>query len=583
MKWMTGSVRNKIIAIFAAGLLVVFGSGLYGIGTGRSGLRQVESITGTAVEGGFAVAHMESRFKVQVQEWKNVLLRGGDPAALDKHWSGFVKEEAEVRESGQAALKLLASEKSRDLVARFLAAHEEMGKRYRIGVEAFKNAGHDASKGDAAVKGIDRAPAELLEQAVTLTRNDAKQQMAKAVKDMGLSFNIALALMATLALSTAALSAWAIVRTVVRPVRAAEELASAVASGNLTLKIEAQTHDEIGNLLESLNTMQQHLNRTVRTIKSVSDTVGTAAKEIAQGHTDLSSRTEEQASSLEETAASMEEMTATVTQNAENAKKASQLAASASEVAQKGGEAVRRVVRSMDGISDSSKKIADITGVIDGIAFQTNILALNAAVEAARAGEQGRGFAVVASEVRSLAQRSAAAAKEIKGLITDAASKVDSGTREVADAGKTIDEVVSSVKRVNGLIAEISAASQEQSQSISQVSDTVQQLEKVTQQNAAMVEEATAASASLEEQADSLTRAVGSFTLDATQARSAAPSAPVRRERPGGNSNAGALPVTAPKKVARLASKAPAEARTAEAVRTRATAGAATEKDWEEF
>jgi methyl-accepting chemotaxis protein len=369
MKWIAGSIRNKIIGIFAAGLLVVFGSGLYGIGTGRSGLKSIETITGSAVEGGFAVGHMESRFKVQVQEWKNVLLRGSDPAALDKYWNGFVKEETEVRESGQAALKVLSSEKSKELVKGFLAAHEEMGKKYRAGLEIYKSAGHDSAKGDAAVKGMDRAPTELLEQAVALTRKEAKNEMAKALTDTNLSFNIALGLMMVLALAAALISAWAIVRTVVRPVLAAERLATAVAGGDLTLRIESRTHDEIGRLLDSLEGMQQHLQQTVRTIKTVSDTVSTAAKEIAQGHTDLSSRTEEQASSLEETAASMEEMTATVTQNAENAKKANQLSTETSEVAQQGGEAVRKVVQSMSGISDSSKKIADIIGVIDGIAF----------------------------------------------------------------------------------------------------------------------------------------------------------------------------------------------------------------------
>jgi methyl-accepting chemotaxis protein len=243
--------------------------------------------------------------------------------------------------------------------------------------------------------------------------------------------------------------------------------------------------------------------------------VGTASREIAQGNTDLSTRTEEQASALEETSASMQQMTATVGQNAQNAKKVNELAAQASGVAAKGGEVVREAVGTMNGITQSSKKIADIIGVIDGIAFQTNILALNAAVEAARAGEQGRGFAVVASEVRSLAQRSAAAAKEIKDLITDSVSKVDAGSRQVNDAGRTMEEIVASVKKVTTLISEITAASQEQAQGIEQVSETMTQLEKVTQQNAAMVEEASAAAGSLEEQSRELASAVGAFTLAA--------------------------------------------------------------------
>jgi len=268
--------------------------------------------------------------------------------------------------------------------------------------------------------------------------------------------------------------------------------------------------------------MQQQLLQIVSQIREASSTIQVSSSEIAQGHTDLSQRTEQQATSLEQTAAAMEQMTATVTQNADSARKATEHASAASAVAVRGGEAVGAVVHTMTGISDSSKKIADIIGVIDGIAFQTNILALNAAVEAARAGEQGRGFAVVASEVRSLAQRSATAAKEIRELISDSVGRIDAGSRQVAEAGKTMNEIVTSVARVNSLISEISASSQEQAQSLSQVSMTVQQLEKVTQQNAAMVEQATAASDSLRDQATALTRAVGNFKLADVERRAAA-------------------------------------------------------------
>lgn len=308
----------------------------------------------------------------------------------------------------------------------------------------------------------------------------------------------------------------AISRSVTRPLEEALKVAQRVASGDLTggmQRIEARGSNELGQLVAALQRSVAQLNAMMSEIKAASDSVGAAAQEIAQGHTDLSTRTEEQASSLEETAASMEQMTATVSQNAENARKASQLATGASEVAVRGGQAVSTVVSTMTEISQSSKKIADIVGVIDGIAFQTNILALNAAVEAARAGDQGRGFAVVAAEVGTLAQRSAGAAKEIKNLIAESVAKVEAGSREVNRAGSTMTEIVDSVKRVNTLIAEISAASQEQSQGLSQVSDTVTQLEKVTQQNAAMVEQATAASASLEEQAAMLKRSVATFKL----------------------------------------------------------------------
>jgi methyl-accepting chemotaxis protein len=304
-----------------------------------------------------------------------------------------------------------------------------------------------------------------------------------------------------------------ITRSIVRPLGAAVKVAEGLAKGDLSQIVEVRSKDELGRLMLALQGTVGQLSSIVGRIKDSTDMVNTASREIAQGNADLSSRTEEQASALEETSASMQQMTATVSQNAENAKKANELAAQASGVAVKGGEVVREAVGTMNGITQSSKKIADIIGVIDGIAFQTNILALNAAVEAARAGEQGRGFAVVASEVRNLAQRSAAAAKEIKDLITDSVSKVDAGSRQVNDAGRTMEEVVVSVNKVTTLIAEITAASQEQAQGIEQVSETMTQMEKVTQQNAAMVEEASAAAGSLEEQAQALSGAVAVFQL----------------------------------------------------------------------
>jgi methyl-accepting chemotaxis protein len=318
-----------------------------------------------------------------------------------------------------------------------------------------------------------------------------------------------------------------ITRGIIGSLQLAVTVADAIAKGDLTGKIEISSKDETGTLLQSLQAMQLHLTETVSSIKESTDSISTASKEIASGNTDLSQRTEQQASSLEETASSMEELTSTVKQNAENAKQANQLAAGASEVAVKGGAVVGQVVTTMSSINESSKKIVDIIAVIDGIAFQTNILALNAAVEAARAGEQGRGFAVVATEVRTLAQRSAAAAKEIKELISDSVNKVEDGTRLVDQAGKTMDEVVSSVKRVTDIMAEISAASQEQSSGIEQVNQAVTQMDEVTQQNAALVEEAAAAAESMQEQAQSLTQAVSVFKLaHGQQTHQAAPSRP---------------------------------------------------------
>jgi methyl-accepting chemotaxis protein len=311
-----------------------------------------------------------------------------------------------------------------------------------------------------------------------------------------------------------------VMKTIGGEPEAAVALADGIAAGDLTRDVQGAAD---GSLMAALARMQQQLRQIVSSIREASSSIQVSSSEIAQGHADLSARTEHQASSLEQTASAMEEMTATVAQNADSARKASGHASEASAVAGRGGQAVGAVVSTMTGISASSKKIADIIGVIDGIAFQTNILALNAAVEAARAGEQGRGFAVVASEVRSLAQRSATASKEIRQLIAESVGRIDAGSRQVAEAGKTMDEIVASVERVNGLIADISASSQEQSQSLTQVSGTVQQLEKVTQQNAAMVEQATAASASLEDQAHALMRAVGNFKLGEDARRATAP------------------------------------------------------------
>ncbi len=317
----------------------------------------------------------------------------------------------------------------------------------------------------------------------------------------------------TLGVLLAVVVGFLLVRAIVAPLSEAIVVANAVASGDLTSRIEVNSTNETGCLLQALKTMNDNLVDLVGKVRVGTDSITTSSSEIASGNMDLSQRTEEQASSLEETASSMEELTSTVKQNADNARQANQLAASASEVAVKGGAVVDQVVQTMGSINESSKKIVDIISVIDGIAFQTNILALNAAVEAARAGEQGRGFAVVATEVRTLAQRSAAAAKEIKELISDSVSKVENGTKLVDEAGATMDEIVSAVKRVTDIMSEISAASQEQSSGIEQVNQAVTQMDVVTQQNASLVEEAAAAAESMQEQAQALTHAVSAFRL----------------------------------------------------------------------
>ena len=321
----------------------------------------------------------------------------------------------------------------------------------------------------------------------------------------GIIFGIILAIL---------LSIW-IVRSITRPLTSAVKVADSVAAGDLTQRIDIDSRDEIGQLMQALKRMNEGLVSIVSQVRASTDTIATASGQIASGNLDLSARTEQQASSLEETASSMEELTSTVKQNADNARQANQLAVATSEVAVKGGTVVSEVVHTMEEINASSKKIVDIIGVIDGIAFQTNILALNAAVEAARAGEQGRGFAVVASEVRNLAQRSASAAKEIKTLISDSVSKVESGSKLVNQAGTTMEEVVGSVRRVTDIMAEIMAATAEQSSGIEQVNQAITQMDQVTQQNAALVEEAAAAAESMQSQAAVLASLVGTFKLDA--------------------------------------------------------------------
>ncbi|MBC3933976.1 MCP four helix bundle domain-containing protein [Undibacterium sp. CY7W] len=362
-----------------------------------------------------------------------------------------------------------------------------------------------------------------------------------------------------------------LVRKIVGSLEHAVQVAETVSSGDLTSQIEVHSQDEAGKVLYALKEMNTNLLNIVSQVRASTDNIAAASTEIATGNMDLSSRTEQQAGSLEETASSMEELTSTVRQNADNARQANQLAVSASEIAIKGGDVVAQVVDTMSGINESARKIVDIIGVIDGIAFQTNILALNAAVEAARAGEQGRGFAVVAAEVRNLAQRSASAAKEIKVLIDDSVGKVERGTLLVSEAGTTIKEVVTSVRRVTDVVTEISAASQEQTAGIDQINIAITQMDETTQQNAALVEQAAAAAASLQDQAASLAEVVSVFKVN-------------------GINNVASKPKSTAAKPARPAAVAPAKVKQAAishsgtaSQRASAPSSKADEGQWEEF
>jgi methyl-accepting chemotaxis protein len=373
-----------------------------------------------------------------------------------------------------------------------------------------------------------------------------------------------------LMLAFGSLAAWIISRSITVPLHSAIGIASTVAAGDLTTHFsDEKSQCEIGDLMTALKGMNDSLHRVVSQVQVGTSTIATASNQIAAGNMDLSQRTEEQASSLEETASSMEQLTSTVRQNAENARQANQLAQAASDVAEKGGAIVGQVVDTMGSINDSSRKIVDIIGVIDGIAFQTNILALNAAVEAARAGEQGRGFAVVASEVRNLAQRSAGAAKEIKELIGNSVGQIDIGAKLVQQAGATMEDVVASVRRVTDIMGEITSASSEQSIGIDQVNTAITQMDQVTQQNAALVEEAAAAAASMQDQAARLAEVASSFKLG-DEGRQPALAAPAARKKTALPSARPAAPVrAAPAAPQRLAAKKPV------------TVGG--DKDWEEF
>jgi methyl-accepting chemotaxis protein len=477
-----------------------------------------------------------------------------------------VKKAAELLK--QIEPLIAASGPEKDLFAKIL----EQRKAYSASRDGTVKAKADGNAEEAArILEKEFTPAaqkyqDLLQELVTMQRN-SMNATAGAIDSNADSATRLIVILCACAVALGGVMSWLLTRGIVVPIRDAVAVAETVAGGDLTRIIQANTKDETGALLRALRHMNDSLVGIVSQVRGGTDTIATASREISAGNLDLSARTEQQAGALEETAASMEELTTTVRQNADNARQANQLAITASEVATQGGAVVSEVVTTMGAINASANRIADIIGVIDGIAFQTNILALNAAVEAARAGEQGRGFAVVASEVRNLAQRSAAAAKEIKELITASTANVDAGTKLVDQAGATMVQVVDSIRRVTDIMAEITSASQEQTGGIEQVNSAITQMDQVTQQNAALVEEAAAAAASMQDQAATLAQVVSVFKLDRAHDLGAVKTAPVAKApaRP-------ALPrAAAPAPVVKPAAAKPFKAKQA------------AEAEWEEF
>ncbi|RSZ47250.1 MULTISPECIES: methyl-accepting chemotaxis protein [unclassified Variovorax] len=508
-------IGTRLGAGFAIVLLLLAGMA----GLGLNAMTDIQSrlngiVTGNNVKVA-AVNRMADAIRdIAILDSNLILLT--DDAAMREESKKIVAARERFTENRAALAKLLATPEGKALLARI---DEKVAVLVPLNAQlselGLQNKNEEASalfisKFQPAVR------ATIAELDAMSEHQERRSQAANAEASAGYAWsrNLMLAL-GSFAILLGAGIAWLITRSITRPIGEAVQVAEKVAAGDISSRIEVKSKDETGRLMLALKEMNESLVKIVSEVRTGTDTIATASSQIASGNQDLSSRTEEQASSLEQTAASMEELTSTVKQNADNARQANQLAVSASEVAVKGGSVVSQVVDTMGSINTSSKKIVDIIGVIDGIAFQTNILALNAAVEAARAGEQGRGFAVVASEVRSLAQRSAAAAKEIKTLIGDSVEKVEEGSKQVEEAGRTMEEIVGSVKRVTDIMGEITAASQEQTSGIEQINQAITQMDQVTQQNAALVEEASAAAQSLQEQAGSLVQAVSIFKLDA--------------------------------------------------------------------
>jgi len=524
------TVRNRLRIVLGMQVLMLIVGAVLGIG----GMQMQDKAMSHMYQGNVVPAQMASQIQqrglmafITLGEAANLL---GKPDQLKQKMAEYTKYETELGTMEKQFAGLAKSPQVEKEYKNYLATNDDYQSAKKDMLDAIKQA--DPSANDVLemeVRPLLMQRQDAARKVIALLRDDANNIYTSQVRLFKL---IRLVCIAGMLLGLAFVLTLAILlsRSILRTLKYAGRIAHGIAEGKLGHDIQVKSDDELGQLLEAFRTMDERLSMIVGEVRHGSGAVSTAAQQIARGNDDLSQRTQEQASSLEETASSMEQMTSTVKQNAENASHANQLARGARDQAERGGEVAAQAVKAMGEINASSRKIADIVGLIQEIAFQTNLLALNAAVEAARAGEQGRGFAVVATEVRSLAQRSAGAAKEIKGLIEDSAEKVRGGTALVDQSGKALAEIVDSVKKVTDIVAEIAAASQEQSSGIDQVNNAVMQMDEMTQQNAALVEEAAAAARSMQEQADELTQQVGFFQLN-DAAAAAAPASVVNRQQ----------------------------------------------------
>jgi methyl-accepting chemotaxis protein len=508
------TIKSRLVFVIGFLSLLLIGSGIVGISSLNSANNSLKSIyEDRLIPIGKlnAIARLMAENRMAVAESMN-----GDPAVVSKKMDDVDRRLGDISKNWDALMAMPLTPEEKSLAQKALESRTKYAAEgLKPTVEALRAANvqqaMELMQGPMSQNyGVFQGHLDAL---LKVQDDIAKKEYEKTQNLYVTVRNISIiAIFGGLALA-GFIGMW-LVRAISAPLDEAVRIARSVAEGDLSKSIEITSNDETGQLLAALKIMNDSLAHTVQQVRIGTETIGVASREIASGNADLSARTESQASSLEETASSMEELTSTVKQNAENARQANQLVVSASDYAVKGGRVVGQVVDTMSSIKDSSRKIVDIIGVIDGIAFQTNILALNAAVEAARAGEQGRGFAVVAAEVRNLAQRSAGAAKEIKELISDSVEKVDAGDKLVDEAGKTMEEIVTSVKHVADIMSEITAASQEQSSGIEQVNHAIAQMDEMTQQNAALVEQAAAAAESMRTQASTLAQAVAVFKLN---------------------------------------------------------------------